>query len=59
MMSRPTTICIGALLFSVLLVALCGAVNLEGRWNEDQYKRTGLHNYLYAIGKKVGEFCSS
>ena len=59
MMSRPTTICIGTLLFSISLVALCGAVNLEGRWNEDQYKRTGLHNYLYAIGKEVGEFYGS
>ena len=52
--SRPS-FCIGrfgTLLFSVFLIALCGAVDLEGRWNEDQYKRTGLHSYLYAIGKK-------
>ena len=37
----------------LLLIAICGAVDLEGRWNEDQYKRTGLHSYLYAIGKKI------
>ena len=49
--SRPS-FCIGALLFSVFLIAICDAVDLEGRWNEDQYKRTGLHSYLYAIGKK-------
>ena len=49
--SRPS-FCIGALLFSVFVIAICGAVDLEGRWNEDQYKRTGLHSYLYAIGKK-------
>ena len=54
---RPASPCIGGLLLlSVFLIALCGAVDLEGRWNEDQYKRTGLHSYLYAIGEKRTRF---
>lgn len=25
-------------------------VNLQGRWRENQYKRTGLYDFLYYIG---------
>ena len=51
MLSRPNFCTRTGIL--LLLIAICGAVDLEGRWNEDQYKRTGLHSYLYAIGKKI------
>lgn len=50
MTTTKPAFCIGVLLLPILLIAICGAVNLEGRWNEDQYKRDGLHSYLYAIG---------
>ena len=51
MLSRPNFCTRTGIL--LLLIAICGAVDHEGRWNEDQYKSTGLHSYLYAIGKKI------
>ncbi len=42
-------------LFVVLLAStgVSRGLQLEGRWREDQYKRTGLYDYLYGVGKKI------
>jgi len=45
---RTATLIVGGVILSLAVIA--GSVELEGRWSEDQYKRTGLHSYLYAIG---------
>jgi hypothetical protein len=42
-------------LFLVLVVAsgVSRGLDLDARWSEDQYKRTGLNDYLYAVGEFV------
>ena len=45
-------ICIVSLL-SILVLSVTG-VDLRGKWKEDQYKRQGLNDFLYEMGKKYG-----